>query len=75
MEVCEDHLVAADEGILGLDGFLYLYDHLGDGVDILDFREDFGSGLDIKFVRKSRAFSGRVLDIYLMAVAYELAHA
>ncbi len=71
MEVCEEYLVAAYEMVFGLDGLFYLYDHLGDAVDILYCGEDFCAYGFIFGIAESGAFAGCGLHVNLVSVSDE----
>ena len=72
VEIREDQLVFLYQGVLGFDGFLYLDDHLGLGVGILDGGEDRSSGFFIFPVADTAAHTGRVLYIHRVAVFHQL---
>ncbi len=74
MEVGENHLVLADEGVFRGNRFFHLYNHLGDGIDIFYRGEDFSPGFAVFIVGEARAVAGCCLHIHPMAVCHQFTH-
>ena len=47
MEISEEQLTLAYERILGLDRLLYLHDHLGRSIYLLDRGKNLSTGSDV----------------------------
>ena len=63
VEISEEQLTLAYERILGLDRLLYLHDHLGRSIYLLDRGKNLNTGSDVILIRKTAVFSGRSLHI------------
>lgn len=72
MEVGEDKLSFAYQGIFAGDRFFYFYDHLGNSIYILNGREYPGPCRHIGIIGETTVYTSRVLYIHGMTSFHQL---
>ena len=71
MEVGEQQLILANQGVFFFNRLFYLDNHLGLRIDLFNARQHLGTATDVVRVRKSTVLPSAGLDIDRMPTARE----